>query len=29
MLRDYGLEENLETVRRWYDGYCFGETEAV
>ena len=27
MLRDYGLEENLETVRKWYDGYQFGETE--
>ncbi len=27
MLRDYGLEENLDTVRRWYDGYRFGETE--
>ena len=27
MLRDYGLEENLETVRRWYDGYQFGDTE--
>lgn len=27
MLKDYGLEENLETVRQWYDGYRFGETE--
>ena len=27
MLRDYGLEENLETVRRWYDGYQFGDAE--
>ena len=27
MLRDYGLEENLETVRKWYDGYLFGESE--
>ena len=27
MLRDYGLEENLDTVRQWYDGYRFGETE--
>ena len=27
MLKDYGLEDNLETVRKWYDGYCFGETE--
>ena len=27
MLGEYGLEENLETVRKWYDGYRFGETE--
>lgn len=27
MLKDYRLEENLETVRQWYDGYRFGETE--
>ena len=27
MLKDYGLEENLGTVQKWYDGYCFGETE--
>ena len=27
MLRDYGLEENLETVRQWYDGYQFGNAE--
>ena len=27
MLRDYGLEGNLETVRKWYDGYRFGDTE--
>ena len=27
MLRDYGLEENLETVQRWYDGYRFGNAE--
>ena len=27
MLKDYGLEENLETVQKWYDGYRFGETE--
>lgn len=27
LLRDYGLEGNLETVRKWYDGYQFGETE--
>ena len=27
MLKDYGLEENFETVKKWYDGYCFGDTE--
>lgn len=27
MLQDYGLEDNLETVRKWYDGYLFGESE--
>lgn len=27
MLQDYGLEENLETVKKWYDGYRFGESE--
>ena len=27
ILGEYGLEENLETVRKWYDGYRFGETE--
>ena len=27
MLKDYGLEDNLETVKQWYDGYQFGETE--
>ena len=27
MLKDYRLEENLETVQKWYDGYRFGETE--
>ena len=27
MLKDYGLEDNLETVKRWYNGYRFGETE--
>ena len=27
MLRDYGLEENVETVRKWYDGYRFGDAE--
>ncbi|MWK60317.1 AAA family ATPase, partial [Pseudomonas otitidis] len=27
MLKDYGLEGNMETVKQWYDGYQFGETE--
>ena len=27
MLKDYGLDDNLETVKQWYDGYRFGETE--
>ncbi|MBM6854062.1 AAA family ATPase [Mediterraneibacter glycyrrhizinilyticus] len=27
MLDFYGLEENCETVRQWYDGYQFGKTE--
>lgn len=27
MLADYGLTENLSTVRKWYDGYRFGDTE--
>ena len=27
MLKAYGLAENLETVKKWYDGYCFGDTE--
>ncbi len=27
MLSFYGRESSFEEVRRWYDGYCFGETE--
>ncbi|MDO4556168.1 MAG: AAA family ATPase, partial [Lachnospiraceae bacterium] len=27
MLRYYGLEHKLDTIKEWYDGYCFGETE--
>ena len=23
ILRDYGFEDNLETVKQWYDGYRF------
>ena len=29
MLQDYGLEENLETVKKWYDGYRFGESKST
>ncbi|MDR3012445.1 MAG: ATP-binding protein [Chitinispirillales bacterium] len=27
MLRYYGLESNGQTIRNWYDGYLFGDTE--
>lgn len=27
MLEDFGIPENEQEVRKWYDGYCFGETE--
>ena len=27
ILKDYGLEENCQTVKAWYDGYQFGDTE--
>ena len=27
ILRDYGLEDNLENVRKWYGGYFFSENE--
>ncbi len=27
LLRDYGYEERMEEVCRWYDGYRFGNTE--
>lgn len=27
MLTEYGLKDNIETVREWYDGYLFGEAE--
>ena len=27
MLKHYGLEQNRNAVRTWYDGYQFGETE--
>jgi len=27
MLKSYGLENSIDTVRDWYDGYIFGEAE--
>ena len=27
MLKEYGLRDNMETVRKWYDGYSFGGAE--
>lgn len=27
MLTDYGLEEKIPEVKKWYDGYLFGNTE--
>ncbi|MDE7297353.1 MAG: ATP-binding protein, partial [Lachnospiraceae bacterium] len=27
MLKAYGLEDRTEEVKKWYDGYLFGETE--
>lgn len=27
MLRDYQLEDRREDIQKWYDGYCFGNTE--
>lgn len=27
MLADYGLSDHVETVKDWYDGYLFGNTE--
>ncbi len=27
MLYDYGLKDNVDAVRDWYDGYLFGNTE--
>lgn len=27
MLKYYGLEEKREIMRKWYDGYCFGNVE--
>lgn len=27
LLQDYGLEEKLQAVREWYDGYRFGNAD--
>lgn len=27
MLHFYGREENMKTIKNWYDGYCFGHAE--
>ena len=27
MLEYYHITQNRETMKKWYDGYCFGETE--
>lgn len=27
MLKSYHREKNIGTVKKWYDGYCFGNTE--
>lgn len=27
MLSDYGIADRIPEVKKWYDGYCFGETE--
>ena len=28
MLREYGLEDDSQTVKEWYDGYTFGDAAA-
>ena len=28
-LQEYGLEENMEIVRKWYDGFIFGNREDI
>lgn len=28
-LKEYGLEDKKEEVKRWYDGICFGETKDI
>ena len=27
ILEEYGLGDNFETAKKWYDGYLFGNTE--
>ena len=27
MLKEYGIDEKIEEVKKWYDGYLFGSTE--
>ncbi len=27
MLQDYGLEKKYGTIKEWYDGYCFGNSD--
>lgn len=29
MLRTYGLEEKLQEVKQWYDGYLFGNIRSI
>lgn len=28
-LKEYGLEDKKEEVKRWYDGFCFGDTKDI
>lgn len=27
LLTDYGLSEHFDSIKKWYDGYCFGQTD--
>jgi len=29
VLRDFGVEENAEEIKKWYDGYRIGKTEGI
>ncbi|MBR0428089.1 MAG: AAA family ATPase [Clostridia bacterium] len=29
VLKDFGIEENVEEIKRWYDGYKIGQTEGI